>query len=91
MASRMGAKVAMVGCLGDDSFGASYLGNLKDNGIDCDSVHRTQDAATGVAQICVEDSGCVLCNSFHAFFARTNGKGGGGLPMLIHALDGEAA
>lgn len=73
MASRMGVKVAMVGCLGDDSFGASYLRNLKDNGINCDSVHRTQDAATGVAQICVEDSGCVRI-LFHTFARRNGGR-----------------
>ena len=57
MASRMGVKVAMVACLGDDSFGESYLENLASHGIDCGSVRRAPKSATGVAQICVEDGG----------------------------------
>lgn len=57
MASRMGAKVAMAACLGEDSFGANYLESLSNGGIDCGSVRRTPDAATGVAQICVEQEG----------------------------------
>ena len=57
MARRMGARVAMVGCLGEDSFGSSYLERLGDEGIDCSSMRRTRDVATGVAQICVEDAG----------------------------------
>lgn len=59
MASRMGAKVAMMACLGQDSFGDSYLENLESNGIDCTRVRRTAEAATGVAQLCVEESGWV--------------------------------
>lgn len=55
MASRLGVKVAMVACLGEDSFGANYLEGLADSGIDCENVRRTPDAATGVAQICVEE------------------------------------
>lgn len=57
MASRMGARVAMVACLGEDSNGASYLDNLSENGVDCCSVRRTPEANTGIAQLCVEDSG----------------------------------
>lgn len=47
----------MVACLGDDSFGESYLQNLAGNEVDCDSVRRAPQAATGVAQICVEEGG----------------------------------
>lgn len=59
MASRMGAKVAMVACLGQENLGDRSLENLANYGIDCASVRRTPEAATGVAQLCVEDSGCV--------------------------------
>lgn len=51
MASRMGARVAMCACLGEDTNGGSYLQNLLDNGIDCDSVRRDAGASTGVAQV----------------------------------------
>lgn len=57
MASRMGAKVAMVGCLGKDSFGAGYTKRLEDEGINCSCMCHTQAVATGVAQISVEDIG----------------------------------
>lgn len=56
MASRIGVKVAMVACVGEDDDGAKYLNNLMENEIDCNNVRRTHEA-TGVAQLCVEDSG----------------------------------
>lgn len=57
MASRMGARVAMVACLGDDAFGAGYLEDLSKNGVDCGSVRKAQGVATGVAQLCVGEKG----------------------------------
>lgn len=53
MASRMGVSTAMVACLGDDSYGASYLENLSGRGIDCASVRRDAGASTGIAQVCM--------------------------------------
>lgn len=53
MARRMGVDVAMVACLGDDSYGTDYVKSLCDDGIDCGSVRRDPGAATGVAQVCV--------------------------------------
>lgn len=52
MASCMGVSTAMVACLGDDSYGASYLENLSGRGIDCASVRRDAGASTGIAQVC---------------------------------------
>ncbi|CAN0576803.1 unnamed protein product, partial [Ectocarpus sp. 12 AP-2014] len=57
MARRMGVGVAMVACLGDDSYGTDYVKSLCDDGIDCGSVRRDAGAATGVAQVCVEGGG----------------------------------
>lgn len=53
MARRMGVGVAMVACLGDDSYGTDYVKSLCDDGIDCGSVRLDAGAATGVAQVCV--------------------------------------
>ncbi|CAM9249988.1 unnamed protein product [Pylaiella littoralis] len=71
MASRMGVTTAMVACLGDDSYGASYLENLSGRGIDCASVRRDAGASTGIAQICVEEA------------AGERGGGGGGNFIVI--------
>jgi len=56
-ASRLGAPTAIIGKLGDDSFGHSYLNALKVENINTDNVSLTSQAVTGVAQITVEDSG----------------------------------
>ncbi|CAM9542824.1 unnamed protein product [Ectocarpus fasciculatus] len=71
MARRMGVGVAMVACLGDDSYGTDYVKSLCDDGIDCGSVRRDAGAATGVAQICVEEAG------------GSEGGGGGGNFIVI--------
>ncbi|CAM9890051.1 unnamed protein product [Discosporangium mesarthrocarpum] len=57
MAGRIGAKVAMVACVGADSFGDAYISNLRKQGVECTHVMRAEDTATGVAQICVDDNG----------------------------------
>lgn len=51
MAGRIGARTAMVGCLGQDSNGDSYIQSLSGDGIDCASVRRDAGAPTGVAQV----------------------------------------
>jgi len=56
-ASRLGAVTSMIGKLGDDSFGHSYMDALKAENICTKYVGMTSQATTGVAQICVEDSG----------------------------------
>lgn len=51
MASRIGASTAMVGCLGEDANGESYMQSLAGDGIDCSGVRRDAGAPTGVAQV----------------------------------------
>ncbi|KAK3883855.1 hypothetical protein Pcinc_011852 [Petrolisthes cinctipes] len=62
VATRLGANTAMVAMVGDDSFGQNYLQNFRDNGVDIAHVGVTEKAATGVAQIAVDDSGenCII-------------------------------
>jgi len=55
-ASRLGASTAVIGKLGDDSFGRSYMDALKVENINTDYVSMTSQAVTGVAQITVEES-----------------------------------
>jgi ribokinase len=57
MASRLGARVAMVNCLGDDVFGEMTLESFRREGIDVAHVSRTSLAASGVAPIWVEPDG----------------------------------
>ena len=56
MASLLGARVAMVNCVGDDSYGQLTRDNLGSFGIDTDHVH-TVPGASGVAPIWVEPDG----------------------------------
>lgn len=56
-AAKLGADVAMVGCVGQDDFGQALLLNLVDLNIDTEFVRRDPSAATGIALITVEDSG----------------------------------
>jgi ribokinase len=56
-ASRLGARVSMVGRVGDDAFGRELLRNLAADGIDHTFVHNDATSATGVALIVVDDAG----------------------------------
>jgi ribokinase len=55
-AARQGASVAMVGRVGDDSFGPTLLQNLRENKVDTARV-QTAASATGTAIIVVDSSG----------------------------------
>ena len=55
-AARSGARVAFVGCLGDDDAGRRMLGVLADDGIDAGAV-LTSEAPTGRALIVVDEGG----------------------------------
>jgi ribokinase len=57
MASRLGARVAMVNCVGDDIFGEMILENLSREGVDVTSVNRVAGVSSGVAPIWVEADG----------------------------------
>ncbi|MGY2292851.1 ribokinase [Pseudomonas sp. SDO528_S397] len=53
--ARLGAQVAMVGCVGTDAYGAQLRDALVEEGIDCQAVSRV-DGSSGVALIVVDDS-----------------------------------
>lgn len=56
-AARLGAKVNMIGRLGKDSFGETFLGIMAEEGIDCSHVAVDEDLGTGVGNPVVEDTG----------------------------------
>lgn len=56
-AARLGAKVSMVGRVGQDAFARPLLDNLAAAGVDHTFVSRDPQAATGVALIVVDDNG----------------------------------
>ncbi|MBS0447927.1 MAG: ribokinase [Proteobacteria bacterium] len=55
--ARMGAPVAMVGCVGRDAHGAELRAGLEADGIDTTQVRAHDDAHSGVAVIVVEATG----------------------------------
>ena len=54
-ASRLGAHVAFIGCVGEDDNGIGAIGNLKQNGVNCDAVKIVKDISTGIAQITIAE------------------------------------
>ena len=56
-AARLGASVAMIGCVGDDAFGTRLHGALAAERIDVTHLHRIEGEATGVATITVDAHG----------------------------------
>lgn len=57
MASRLGANVSMVNCLGDDMFGTITIENFTREGIDVSHITRAEGISSGVAPIWVERDG----------------------------------
>lgn len=57
MAARLGARVRMAACLGDDVFADSTLANLREAGVDVAGVVRAAGVSSGVAPIWVEPDG----------------------------------
>lgn len=53
--ARLGAEVAMIGCVGTDAYGVQLRDALLVEGIDCQAV-TTVDGSSGVALIVVDDS-----------------------------------
>lgn len=56
-AARLGARVAMVGCVGDDAYGSELRNGLLADGIDCSGVEVAVGVPTGIASILVDDAG----------------------------------
>ncbi|MDN7866343.1 ribokinase [Burkholderia multivorans] len=54
-AARLGAQVAMIGCVGADAHGAALRAGLEAEGIDCAGLATSVSAPTGVALIVVDD------------------------------------
>jgi ribokinase len=55
--ARMGGKVSMVGCVGQDGYGDALLESMKKDGIDSRWIAREKTEATGVALITVDKAG----------------------------------
>ncbi len=56
-AARQGCVVRMIGSVGDDEMGRTYLGHLNEEGIETSGVRQVAGASTGAAFISVEESG----------------------------------
>ena len=56
-AARQGTSVAMVGCVGNDSFGPELINNLKQNDVDTSHVRTDPGSASGTATIIVDGNG----------------------------------
>lgn len=56
-AARMGGRVAMVGRVGDDSFGSELRGGLEREGIDVGHVEAVAGTSSGIALITVQQDG----------------------------------
>jgi len=50
-ASKLGASVTMIGCVGDDLFGEQLIKNLKETGTDISCIEKVKAESTGVAMI----------------------------------------
>lgn len=56
-AARLGARTAMIGCVGDDAFGRELRAGLERDGVDCAGVGVAPGLSSGVALIVVDDDG----------------------------------
>ena len=56
-AARAGGSVAMIGCLGDDTFGDDTLAALAAEGIAVEGIRRVSGVSSGVALILVDEGG----------------------------------
>ncbi len=55
-ARRLGAQVTLIGCVGEDAFGAELVGKLRDEGIDSRHIRTIPHCSTGVASITLSGS-----------------------------------
>jgi ribokinase len=56
-AARLGARTAMIGCVGDDAFGERLRGGLLSDGIGCGALRTVEACSSGVALIVVDAAG----------------------------------
>ncbi len=70
-AARMGARTAIIGCVGEDLFGEELTAKLRADGIDTEGVRRVPDVSTGVCSITVSagDNYLIYCAGANAHVA----------------------
>lgn len=56
-ASRQGAQVSLIGCVGDDASGRAYRAYLTEQGLDVEGVQPLESVQTGRAYVCVTPQG----------------------------------
>ena len=56
-AARLGARTAMIGCVGGDAFGEQLRAGLEADGVDCRGLRTVPGVSSGVALIVVDDDG----------------------------------
>lgn len=54
-AARLGADVAMIGCVGQDVFGEAMIENLKQNGVSIDNVEPVPHVSSGTSHITIAE------------------------------------
>ncbi len=71
-AARLGGKVFMCGCVGDDDFGASAVEALKKDGVDVSGVREVKGVPTGTAVIIIEngDNRIILEKGANAYLSK---------------------
>ena len=63
-AARLGAQVAMIGCVGNDLFGNKLVDTLRENHVDTRYIKRLDDVSTGIAVITVNrGDNCIILDS----------------------------
>ena len=55
--AKLGGKVSMIGCVGNDEFGGLLIESLKVDGVEIDNISTTEKACTGIASISVDKDG----------------------------------
>jgi ribokinase len=85
-ARRLGARVQMVGLVGDDVFGAEVLTAIEGDGVDVTAVGTTGGAATGLAMIIVRPDGENVIAVASGANARLGPGVGEALPGDVSAL-----
>ena len=56
-AGKLGGRVRMLGCVGQDEFGQKLVKSLSESGVETDYIKESRDLPTGTAVIYVDDNG----------------------------------
>jgi ribokinase len=77
-ASRQGAHVSLIGCIGDDASGRACLAYLAEHGIDVEGVQFLESVQTGRAYVCVNPDGA------NTIVTASGANGYLGAEMVLH-------